>query len=226
MTRAPENGISYNDRTLVLGYTGSGKSELLNHHFSAMRCQRLLIDTKDEWAINGVPRARSVEELDWSAPVMHFAPATNDLGEFDSLFRQAYQRQHLSVCVHELADLCDFRPGATPSAVRDYLSKGRAHGLGLVGASQRPVEMPKRALTEAQHVFILVPRMSGADLDAIAGMVDRPPSDVARLLDALHEKAGDHAFMWFDRARRLFTQCAPLNDTTRKRTIVRKRTVA
>lgn len=226
MSTRRERGISYNDRTLVLGYTGSGKSELLNHHFSAMRCQRLLIDTKDEWAIAGVPRAATVAELDWSAPILHYCPPTNDLEEFDHLFRQAFHRQHLSVCVHELADLCDFRPNAAPRAVRDYLSKGRAHGLGLLGASQRPVEMPKRALTEAQHVFIVVPRMSGADLDAIASMVDRPPAEVAQLLDGLHETEGNHSFMWFDRASREFIRCRPLNNATRARGIIRKRTVA
>jgi len=220
------SGVSYNDRTLVLGFSGSGKSELTNHHFSAIRCQRLLVDTKDEWVVDGVERVAEVASIDWSAPLIHFSPIDNDLDAFDELFRLAYRRRHLVVCVHELGDLCDFRAHATPAGVRTYLSKGRAHGLGLLGASQRPVEMPKRALTEAQHVFVLVPRMSGADLDAIGQMVDRPGSEVGELVDQAHEQLGDHSFLWFNRWTRELVACKPLGEDARRKTIVRKRTVA
>jgi hypothetical protein len=219
-------GIAYNDRTLVLGYTGSGKSELTNHHFTAMRCQRLLVDTKDEWTVEGAERVATVEGIDWSAPVIHFSPIDNDRDQFDQLFKLAYRRRHLVVCVHELGDLCEFNAHATPPGVRTYLSKGRAHGLGLLGASQRPVEMPKRALTEAQHVFIMVPRMTGADLDAIGVMVDRPGSEVGELVDQAHEELGDHSFLWFNRGDRTLTACRPLNEQVRGRTIIKKRTVA
>jgi hypothetical protein len=219
-------GVSYNDRTLVLGFTRSGKSELINHQFSSMRCQRLLIDTKDEWVVDGVERVASIEAIDWSAPIIHNAPIDNDRDDFDRLFGLAYQRRHLVVCVHELADLCEFNSHATPPKVRTYLSKGGAHGLGLLGASQRPVEMPKRALTECQHVFVLVPRMTQPDLEAIGQMIDRPASEVAQLIDQLHAEQGDHSFLWFNRWTRQLVFCKPLGEEMRRRTIVRKRTVA
>ena len=66
----PDSGtIRFNDRVLALGSTGSGKSELLNVLFSRMRggAQRLLVDTKREFAIEGVNLV--LELLD--QPVFH-----------------------------------------------------------------------------------------------------------------------------------------------------------
>jgi hypothetical protein len=219
-------GVAYNDRTVILGFTRSGKSELLNHQFSAMRCQRLLIDTKDEWVIEGVPRVAEVEAIDWNSPVIHYAPVDNDLREFDRLFGLAYQRRHLVIAVHEFADLCDFNSHGTPPKVNTYLSKGGAHGLGLLGGSQRPVQMPKRGLTECQHVFVMVPKMLRTDLDAIGTMIDRSGAEVGQMIDQLHDEHGDHSFLWFNRWTRELSACKPLNEQVRARTIIRKRTVA
>ncbi len=47
-------GIRFNDRTIILGRSGSGKSELANYIATKPRCQILLYDTKDEFTVPGI----------------------------------------------------------------------------------------------------------------------------------------------------------------------------
>ena len=222
------DGIAYNDRVLVLGQTGSGKSEILNHLFSTIRCQRLLLDTKGgEWGIAGVEPARSIEEVDWQAPIIHFVTQTDDPEEVDELFGAARTRRHLSICVHEMCDLCNYRAAKTPPNVSAYLSKGRAHGLGLIGGSQRPYEMPVRGRSEVQHVLIVVPRLGREDVAAMAGLgIGVEPRQLGEMIDQVELEHGEHSFLWFRKGARGHTVCKPLPEQLRRRTIVERRTPA
>lgn len=220
-------GINYNDRVLIIGQTGAGKSELINHVFTVLRCQRLLFDTKDEWEVRGVTPARSSAEIDWRAPVIHYQPAVDDLADFDRVFKAAMSRGKLSICVHELGDLCEFTSARTPRSVNAYLSKGRAHGRGLIGGSQRPVEMPKRAKTEVQHVFYCGPRLDEEDMRTVAKVAGiTSVADLERRVDEHLASHGKYAFWWINRITRELTPCEPLPESLRRRSIVARRTVA
>lgn len=222
------DGITYNDRVLVLGQTGSGKSELLNHLFTALKCQRVLLDTKGgEWAVPGVEPARAVEEIDWTQPIIHFITQTDDPMEVDGIFEVARRRRHLSICVHEMCDLCNYSAQKTPPNVSAYLSKGRAHGLGLMGGSQRPVEMPVRGRSEVQHVFIVVPRLGREDVNAEAGLgIGIGAKELGALVDQVDAEHGEHSFIWFRKGARGYTVCKPLPEQLRAKTIVQRRTPA
>jgi hypothetical protein len=216
--------ISYADRTLILGQTRSGKSELLNLHFSAFRCQRVLVDTKDEWTIAGVEPVEDVAAIDWRAPVIHLRLEPGDIDAVEQLFRLAFEhRGPLVLGVHELADLCDYRPHLAPRHLRRYLAQGAAHGLGLLGASQRPVEMPVRSRTETQHVFVFVPRLAGDDVEAIARMVGLSTRELERELDERQAEDGLHSFLWFDRREGKLTAWPPLTAELRAGSIVDRR---
>lgn len=222
-TRAPASppGIAYNQRVFVAGMTGSGKSELLNHLFTVLRCQRLMLDCKDECRVAGVAPTSAVEAIDWSAPVIHYVPRRADRDELEQLFAACYARRHLVVAAHELADLCDFHPTATPTAVRSYLNKGRARGLGMLGASQQPVSVPKHALTEAGHIFLFVPRLSPEHHRALARTMGMPENELGRALDDLHARHGDHAFLWWNRRTRELRESRPLPAAVRRTSAVK-----
>lgn len=220
------DSIRFNERVLVLGQTGSGKSELLNHLFSSMRCQRLLIDTKGhEWTIDGVEPATSPESIDWSQPIIHYVTQEDDLSELDAVFAQARTRRGLSVCVHELCDLCNYRAAATPPNVSAFISKGRGHGLGLLGGSQRPYEIPVRGRTEVQHVFIVVPKLGDDDVKAMAGLGIGVSSakELGQLIDRVDSEHGEHSFIWFRKGAREYTVCKPLPEHLRRQSIVKLR---
>src|SRR5947209_8292263 len=83
--------FSYNQRLYAFGYTGTGKSEILNLLFSGVACQKLLIDNKPEFAIDGVEPVRDVEEIDWREPVIHYQvpPGANTQEWVEDLFAAA-----------------------------------------------------------------------------------------------------------------------------------------
>jgi hypothetical protein len=221
-------GIVHHDRVFIAGRTGSGKSELINVLFSGFACQRLLVDTKDEFDIPGVERVRDVAAIDWSEPIIHYVDSSSQAGEFDELFEACLRRRHLVVAVHELADLCEHSPGRTPRAVNAYITKGRAHGLGLLGGSQRPVNIPRTARTEVQHVFAFVPPMDPDDRPVIARMMELEEPALLSLLAQARAKSptGEHSFLWYEQRARELKITPPLPDDVRRRSIVRRRTVA
>jgi len=217
--------IAYNQRTLCLGPTGSGKSELLNAQLSAFRVQRVVYDSKDEFSVAGAELVREVDAIDWRAPIIHFVPGEDVRGDAQAFFAAAFrQPRPLLVAVHELADLCEYRAHATPPAVNRYIRQGRAHGKGLLGASQRPVEMPVSARSEPEHVFLFTtPPLAPDDMDAVARMMGRPVSDVHQHI-AQARNLGPYSFLYFERATGALTLCPPLPDHLRRRTIVNRRT--
>jgi DNA helicase HerA-like ATPase len=217
------SAIRFNDRVLVLGSTGSGKSELLNVIFSRMRggAQRLLVDTKREFAIEGVEPASEVDAIDWSRPIIHYQDRGEGADEMQELFAACYARRRLMVAVHELSDVCAFRAARTPPAFDSYVSKGRALGLGLLAGSQRPFDIPMRAKTEADHVFAFVPRFQlEQDHRAAAITLGADPAMLARQLDEVQETLGEHAFVHFDRRDRVLEACQPLSEAERAGIIV------
>jgi energy-coupling factor transporter ATP-binding protein EcfA2 len=217
-----EGGIAWNDRVLVLGYTGSGKSAFLDHLFGLFRVQRLLLDTKDEFSIAGVEPVRDVEAIDWRQPVIHYIDRTGEVAEYDELFEVCFTRRHLIVRVDELADVCEHQPNRTPRGFRKIANKGRAHGLGLLGASQRPYVIPTAARTEAQHVFIFGPRLDVEDHRSMAAAIGMRPDELGARIDALEQ----YAFLWWRRATRELVECPPLTDAMRASAGISRRTVA
>lgn len=212
--------VSYHDRALAIGSTGSGKSELINLVFAGVRCQRVLVDTKDEFAIEGIEPVHDVGSIDWSERTIHYrASATAGVDEFDALFAALYSRRNLVVAVHELGDVCEFSPNRTPRWFNAYLSKGRAKGLGLLAGTQRPVQIPTRARSESDHVFMVGERLLiPADHDAVAVAMGQEPRQLGRLIDQVQAQLGGapdpqgrtHAYLAFTRARRQLIACPPI----------------
>lgn len=217
-------GIAYNGRTLVIGVTGSGKSELLNVQFSTFRCQRVLYDSKHEFTVPGVvPVESDVDMIDWRQPIVHYRPGEDTRIDAQAFFAAAFQRPGpLVVAVHELGDLCDYNANAAPAAVKRYFVQGRAKGKGLLGGTQRPVGLPKQALTEAGDFFVFVPRLAAEDLVTVARELGRPQDDLGRHLDAAQADLGEHAFLHWNRKTRELIRVPPLPEKVRKRSVVRR----
>ncbi len=223
-------GIRWHDRVFVAGYTGSGKSEVLNLLFSQVRCQKVLLDTKPEFSIPDVVPTRSPEELHErlkSDPVIHYVDSSGDVDEYDEVFYECHHKRNLLVCCHELADLCEDQPGRAPKWVRAALRKGNIFGNGLYGGSQRPVGMPRQARTEAQHVIHMVPELDPEDHKILQRMMQlSSPRELSRILADATELSptGQHSFAWYDRRARNLTFSPPLPDHVRKRILVRRHT--
>ena len=211
--------IRFDQRVLVLGSTGSGKSELLNLLFSRMAggAQRALIDTKHEFALPGVqPVAGDVDQVDWREPIVHYRDGSGGAKEMQQLFAALHQRRRIVTCVHELSDVCEFHAGRTPPAFNAYVSKGRALGQGLLAGSQRPVEIPSRARSEFDHVFMFAPRfVLEQDHKAAAIAMNMTPDQLGGALDGALAQLGRHSFLHYDRTAQQTVVCAPLSQAER-----------
>lgn len=218
-------GVNYNERVFVAGPTEAGKSELLNHIFSQFQCQRLLYDTKGhEWSIDGVEPVSDPAMIDWREPIIHYVTTTTEVDEAEDVFAQANGRRHLVVCVHELADLCAYHTNNTPPSVNRYLAQGGANGRGFLGASQVPVDMPKRAKSQANHTFTLVPALEPDHLKIVAGMSGYPAHQMAQLLAEADQEHGPYSFIHWPRgARQEPTVWPPMPEWKRAETIVKRR---
>lgn len=220
--------VHFNDRALVLGSVGSGKSEVLNYLATGLRCQWVLVDTKHEFAIPDVDPVTDTADIDWSKRVVHFRDTTGEPEEFDELFEVCYRRSNLVVVVHELGDLCLYNANRTPRWVNTYLSKGRARGLGFYAGSQRPVSIPTRARTESEHVFMVGERfLTETDHAAVAEAMGQNRAELARLIDHTQRELGvpdergrTHAYLWFDRGHRQVKACRQLPPEHRRAIIV------
>jgi hypothetical protein len=230
--------IKYHDRVFVAGQSSSGKSELLNFFFGFPRCQKILLDTKGEFAIDdpetgkAIPPIRDVSEIDWEhpAPVIHFQEMGGDLDQYDELCYQVLHRRNIVICCHELADLCDDLPNRTPKWVRQAIRKGNVFGDGWLSGSQRPVGMPRQARTEAQHVIQMVPALDPEDHKIVCQMMGVSDYDLRQLCDQAAELSptGAYSFVWFDKRLRRGDQengisiWPPIPEDKRAQIIVRR----
>jgi hypothetical protein len=219
-------GVNYNERVLVVGPTESGKSELLNVLFSQFQCQRLLVDTKGhEWTIEGVEPVSDPAMIDWSQPIVHYVTAGTELAEITELFDVCCRRLDIVVCVHELNDLSGYSTNKTPEAVNRYLSQGGANGRGLLGGTQIPVDMPKRARSEVQHLYTLAPPIDEEHLKVCCRIVGNiSASEMREEIEDVQRAHGNHSFIhWPKGALQEPTAWGPLPQHMLDASIVKRR---
>lgn len=222
----PERGIRYTDRVFVDGINGSGKSELVNHLATGFNCQILLYDTKDEFTVPGVEPVHSPEKIDWDQRIIHVIDDRGDLAETNRLFKVCWERKTgrnpmpygLILVVHEAGDLCADQPGGTPQFVSVYVRKGRAHGLGLICASQRPRNMPRVIRTESQHIMSFATGLDPEDMPVVAKMHGMSVPEFEHALEQAAQ-LGEHAYVWYDKRVRENVICPPLPEQMRQQTI-------
>lgn len=165
--------ISYAHRTVAVGMTRSGKSEILRHLFTRMATRRVLVDPKGEWVLEGAPmhqltaagvdQARAeIEAIDWSAPLVHVQPAWQGAGAREARAQLAALYDRIARIPGELVVWTDEAYGVSsgswsPGGFFNLLVAGAGRGHGHLAATQRPRNVARELFTEADHLFVVPP---------------------------------------------------------------------
>jgi hypothetical protein len=218
--------IGYAQRTLAVGMTRSGKSTLLAWFFANLRVRRALVDPKGEWQLAGVPRvdlaahdaagaeAEVKAKLDPAAPLFHVKPAW--LGQPGSREQLTALYAFLDRLRGPLTVWTDEAYGVSnaswaPPGLLSLQVAGAGRGHGHLVATQRPRNIAKELVTEADHVFIFPPLDTEDLIESRRGLPFLKQGDAIELAGEVPE----YGYLWADRRERRVDVGDPLPDYLR-----------
>ncbi len=153
---------AFNERAILVGRTGSGKTTLAEHlcrHFPFVA----VYDPKRRIFWQGFARYEQFTEL-ITAPgeethLIYAPPITERLtekGEFapevGQFFWWVFERQNTFLYVDEAAMVT--RGDVAPMGYHACIAQGREIGVGVLTAAQRPKKIPQVILSEAEHFYV------------------------------------------------------------------------
>jgi energy-coupling factor transporter ATP-binding protein EcfA2 len=218
--------IGYGQRVLAVGMNGSGKSELVRWLWSNIANRRALVDPKGEWRVPGVPRvtltattlddafAEVAERVDVDAPVVHVRPAwLGQPGSKEQLtaLYAALDRVKGPLTVWTDEAYAVSSASWAPPGLLELQVGSRSRGHGHYVATQRPRNIAKELLTEADHVFLFPPLDVEDLVESRRGMPFLTQADAL----ALTADVPEHGYLWVDRRARRADVGDPLPDYLR-----------
>ncbi len=210
-----------NDRLLLVGKTGSGKSTLAAYLFGELRVQRVIVDPKGEWRVRGAALARAPAQLEAALErygLVRYVPRSGDREEWEEVYRLLFERRRIFVWTDEAYSVSE--ANWQPRGLRLMQTQGRALGIGHMVCTQRPRNLSRELVTEAEHFFVFTPPLTGSDLDDVAREMGLEREELRAALLELPE----HGFLWYDRRLGETTVCQPLPEELRRRAAASART--
>lgn len=149
-----------NQRMLIVGTTGSGKS-VLEQHLLRLYSRTVVVDPKQTLGsgerggghLSGYALAKTPMQLATLArrhKHVQYRPDVKyqNLGDYERVFDWVYRRGQMVLGIDELYDVHEWnRP---PASLRRILTSGRELGLGFIGCTQRPRGIDRRIITESE----------------------------------------------------------------------------
>lgn len=156
--------IMSNERVLIVGPTGSGKTHLAKHmirNWAGPRGGTLICF--DEKATLEIPRAQVVTDLkaltEASAGRYVYRPPIELISEpkskkklLNAFFWDVYRGKNTILLIDEVNAVVEGASDLPPGLVA-IITRGRERNTGLIALTQRPACIPFYFKTEAEHVF-------------------------------------------------------------------------
>lgn len=142
------------ERTTVIGHTGSGKTQLGGWMLSKRRLMsrpHFIVDYKGDDLLNSLKNSR---EIGFDVPkkpglyILHASISEED--EMEKWLRALWERENLHLYIDEGYMLPQSRKGAFDA----LLTQGRSKKIGVTMLTQRPIGVTRFAFSEASHVVV------------------------------------------------------------------------
>lgn len=209
---AGSRGIRLEDRILIAGQTGKGKTTLARYLVERLQPIRVIVfDPKDALEFPGVEKCRTLEQLTRHLrdPLVHYVPSGFDRDQLEEACQIVWETPGPYVWwVEDVAELTN--PGYCPAGLRLCAVAGRAKKKMLIVTIQRLAETHPVFRSQSEHIFIFVPPPILLDLRTVAGNIGREAFDLDRQLRELQEEHGLYSHLWFVRDTDELRRCAPL----------------
>jgi DNA helicase HerA-like ATPase len=196
MSHSEPYRLRSNDRSFKVGKTGSGKSAAARTLVWEELKDVVYYDmTGDEEAKLNAPILRTLDDVEAALfpedeedhlTKFVYSPEVPSLDGFERLCELVYKHGNIHLIADELMAVYRTSSGGgskptTPHHLK-ILTNGRKRGVGMTGCTQRPVNVPLEAISEAEHIFRLkLPK----DRDTMKRVIG-PRADEALDLDRWH----------------------------------------
>jgi len=167
-------------RHLIIGRTGSGKTQLGAHMLSLRNWHRMpwvVLNFKDDELLNRLPGVTELGGLTLPHPKKMRAglwmarPDIDDWDGTEALMADAWRRTHIGLYIDEALPLAQPRH----PALRRILTQGRSRRVPVVAGSQRPVDLDRYLFSESEFMSVMdltddresdrIREMTGVQLD-------------------------------------------------------------
>lgn len=143
-----------NERTTVLGRTGSGKTQLATWLLSISDFHHkpwIIVDFKRDVLLNSVDRIKEIglhETIPDKPGIFIVHPDPDDEDAIENFLRNVWRSEDVGIYFDELYMIPDGK------GFRGLLTQGRSKNIPVISLSQRPAWVPKFVFTEAENFSI------------------------------------------------------------------------